>query len=132
MPELTASLINTLTNGNESLFSAYDYLYDQMEQYNTNNLSTTYSTGNGPQRLAAYLQQLYSKMSDEKPVDKLLSNSNLTDVSSSLSFSTSLLSMESLLPTSISKSHSYHFLSIISFWIVLIVNPIVVKNVLTS
>ena len=132
MPELTAGLINTLTNGSESLFSTYDYLNDQMDQYNSNiNSNTTHPTGNGPQRLAEFLQQLYSKMSDEKPADRLLSNSNLTDVSSSLSFSTSLLSMDSLLLTSTTKNNSYHILSIISFWIVLMVNPIVVKNALT-
>ncbi|CAF1025352.1 unnamed protein product [Adineta ricciae] len=128
MPELTVGLVNPVTNGSESLFSTYDYLNDQMEQYNSNiNLNTTYSNGNGPQHLAEFLQQLYSKMSDEKPVDRLLSNSNLTDVSSSLSFSTSLLSMDSLLPTSTTKNNSYHFLSIISFWIVLMVNPIVIS-----
>ncbi|UJR20860.1 hypothetical protein I4U23_023970 [Adineta vaga] len=122
---IISNLVQVVPSTNETSFSTYDYLYDQVEQFSNSNNS--YLNRNGPQHLAAILQQLYYKMSDDKSVDKSLSNSSLSDSLSPLSFSTSLLSTDSLLPLSNTKRSSYNFLSLLSFWIVLIVNPIVIS-----
>jgi len=119
---IVSNLVNVPSGTNESSSFAYDYLYDNIETTNTN-----YSVG-GPQHLATILHQLFSKMADNQTTYKTQSNSVLSDSSSSSLFPTSLLSFETVLPSSISNKNSYYVLSFISLWFVLIINPIVVNN----
>jgi len=121
---IISNLINVASGTNESSSFAYDYLYDNIENTNTN-----YSIG-GPQHLATILHQLFSKMADNQTTYKTQSNSDLSESSSLVP--TSLFSFETVLPSSISNKNSYHVLSLISLWFVLIINPIVVNNKITK
>jgi hypothetical protein len=114
---ILSNLVNVGSGSNENSLSAYDYIYDNIENNNT-----SYSAA-GPQHLATFLQQLFSKMSDNKTTYETQSH-----FPSSSIFPTSLFSYETLLPSSISNTNSYHLLSFISLWFVLIINPIVVKS----
>ena len=128
--KLTNNIVSSLTNivpgNNESLFSAYDYLYDSTE-YNMNNSSMNHFGGS--QHLATILQQLFSKMSDNQTTYNIVSSSSSSSSASSGVLSPSSLPFVSFLPSSSSPSdaNSYRLLSIISLWFVVIVNPIVVK-----
>jgi hypothetical protein len=117
-----SNLLNIVSGINESSFSAYDYPYDNIETNNTN-----YFLG-GPQHLATFLHQLFSKMADNQTTYKTHSNSTLSDSGSSSIFPTSLFSFETFLSSSTIDTNSYHILSFISLWFVLIINPIVVNN----
>jgi hypothetical protein len=123
---LVSNLANVAPGSNESLFSAYDYLYDSTEN-NINNNSMSYS--GGPQRLATILHQLFSKMSDNQTTYNIPSSSDLSGSSSSDRSALSSLPLVSFFPSSPSDANSYRLLSIISLWFVLIVNPIVVRIV---
>jgi hypothetical protein len=103
--------VNIVSGTNDSSSFAYDYLYDNIE-----NINTSYSVG-GPQHLATILHQLFSKMANNQTTYKTQSNSALSDIS-----------FETVLPSSTSNKNSYHVLSFISLWFVLIINPIVVNN----
>ncbi len=122
---IVSNLVNAASVSNESSFSAYDYLYDNIENNNNNN--TSYFGSSGPQHLATMLHQLFSKMADNQTKYKTQSNLPLFDSSSSL-LPTSLFSFETFLPSSTSNTNYYHVLSYISLWFVLIINPIVVNN----
>jgi hypothetical protein len=111
---VVSNLVNFMPENNESSLSAYDYLYDSGE----NNMSHS----GGSQHLEAILQQLFSKMSD----NQTLSNLGLSSSSTEMKFPSSL-SFVSTLPASSNDANSYRILSFISFWFVLIINPIVVK-----
>jgi hypothetical protein len=126
MTKYNTDLIHNLVNSgsNESSFSAYDYLYDNME-----NTNSSYSSGSGSQHLAAILQQLFSKMLDNQTEFISQSNSPLSDSTSSSLFPTSLFSYETFLSTSKNTKNSYHLFTSISLWFVLIINPIVVSNI---
>jgi hypothetical protein len=127
---ILSNLVNAISGPNESSFSAYDYLYDNIENNNNNNNATNSNFNNGPQHLATILQQLFSKMADNQTTYKSQSNSPLFDSSSSSLFPTSLFSVETVFPSSSSTTMNtkyYHILSYISLWFVLIINPIVVK-----
>jgi hypothetical protein len=110
---IVSNLVNVISGTNESSYSSYDYPYDTME-YSNNNTSS--SGSGGSQHLSKILQQLFSKMSDDETISKTSLNSNL-----------SLLSFETLLPSSTNNPNSYRLLTLISFWFVLFVNPIVVN-----
>lgn len=112
---MVSNLVNAISGTNESSFSAYDYLYDTIE----NNNNTIFSTNSGSQQLATMLQHLYNKMSDNQTTHKSQSNLDLFGSKFSLSY-------EKFLPSSTTNTNPYWLLSSISFWFVLIVNPIVV------
>lgn len=121
MTKYNTGLINNMMNftsiSNESLSPAYDYLYDNIE----NNNNTSYSNGDsGSHHLAMILQQLFSKMFDNKTSLKLQTNSLLSD--------SSLFPYETFLPSSIGNKNSYYLFTTISLWFILIINPIVVKQ----
>jgi len=116
---IVSNLFNGISGINESSYSSYDYSYDTMEYYNNN---TSSFGSSGSQHLSKILQQLFSKMSDDETLSETSLNSNLS------SFPASLLSFETLLPSSANNPNSYRFLSFISFWFVLFVNPIVVNQ----
>jgi hypothetical protein len=115
---IVSNLFNGISGINESSYSSYDYPYDTMDYYNNN--TSSFGSG-GSQHLSKILQQLFSKMYDDETISETSLNSNLS------SFPTSLLSFETLLPSSATNPNSYRFLSFISFWFVLFVNPIVVN-----
>ncbi|CAF1525404.1 unnamed protein product, partial [Adineta steineri] len=125
---ILTNIINVASSTNDSLYAAYDYLSDNNDQQITiNNSKAMYSNGNGPQHLATILQQLFSKMSDEKTIYRTSSNSTLSDSSSLSTFPTGLLPFNTLLLSSTNNTNSFYLLSLISFWIVLIINPIVIS-----
>ena len=129
-----ANLLQTSTN--ESVFSAYDYLYDSNDNNNNNSSSGSNSNGfslfgspaSGPQQLASILQELFTKMSDNESSSRNPSGSNIFGPSAR--YPPSFLSLEAFIPSAAlpNTAHSYRFLSLISLWFVLIVNPIVVSS----
>lgn len=119
-----SSLIHTPTSSNESSFSAYDYLYETNE--NNYNGSFFAAPAAGPQHLAAILQQLFARMSDNQTFFRSYPSAQLS--SSTSAYPSSFLSPEILLPShSPEIAHSYRYLAFISLWFVLIINPIVVR-----
>jgi hypothetical protein len=114
---LVSNLANITPGSNESSLSIFDYLYDSTD----NNINDNVNHTGGPQHLATILQQLFSKMSDNQTIFNIPSSSSLSSASS-----TGILSQS--LPASSNDPNSHNLLSTISFWFVLIVNPIVVKK----
>jgi hypothetical protein len=116
IPEYNTGIANNLVSNlaiiipkyNESISPTYDYLYDSTDH------NMSYSGGS--QDLEIMLQQFFSKMSDNQTTYDLPSGSSLRKESSSS------------LPSSSNDANSYHLLSIISLWFVLLINPIVVKK----
>ena len=102
--DLVSNLAHIIPKHNESIIPVDDYLYDHMKHNGSD-----YSGES--QHLAAMLQQMFSKMSD---------NQTAFD----LSFQTE--SSSSSLPSSSNDANPYHLLSVISLWFVLLINPIVV------
>lgn len=127
IPEYNTELINNIVSNlanivpkNDSSIATYDYIYDSMDHQ--------INSSGGSQHLETILQQLFSKMSDNQTTYNIPSKSLSALSSASSSSSLSSLSFVSSLPSlsNDNNKNSFHLLSIISFWIVLIVNPIVV------
>lgn len=89
--------------------------------YNNN---TSYF-GSVPQEIAM-MMDFFSSAADNETIDKTQSSSDAPGSSSIVPIP--FFSLETLLPSSESDTHSYRFLSFLSLWFVLIVNPIVVKH----
>jgi len=112
IPEYNTGIANNLVSNlaiivpkyNESISPTYDYLYDSTDH------NMSYSGGS--QDLEIMLQQFFSKMSDNQTIYDLPSGSSSRTESSSSN-----------------DAKSYHLLSIISLWFVLLINPIVVKKI---
>ncbi len=105
------NLASIMPKYNESVMPTIDYLYDGTDN------NTSYSGGS--QHLSIMLQQFFLRMSDNQSTFDLISNP--------LSQTKTSLSLVSSLPSSSTNENSYRTLSIISFWFVLLINPIVVK-----
>ena len=124
-----SGLDNMLPTSNETISSVFDYLYD-IQDTNVNNNNTLPSPA-GSQHLAAILQQLFSKIADNRTALNGHNISSSSAVASSFSlatgeFSSAFLSLGFHLPISSNGAESYRLLSIVSLWFVLIINPIVV------
>ncbi|CAF2403790.1 unnamed protein product [Rotaria sp. Silwood2] len=117
------SFLNVVPRINESSFVKYNYHNDSME-YNNNIHITNYS-GSDSQQLAMILQQFMSDMGDNETIYNILSSLDIFNSESSV-MPTSIFSFETFFPSSTSNTNSYHFLSFLSLWFVLIVNPIVI------
>ncbi len=102
---------NIIPRSNESFGNGY--LYDSTD-HNMNSSEDS-------QHLETILQILFSKMSDDQ------ATYNIPSFASSGLISPSSLPLGSSLPSSTNDPNSYHLLSIISLWFVLIINPTVVK-----
>lgn len=120
---IVSNLANIIPRTNESFSSTYDYIYDSSTDYNMNS-----TTGSDSQPLEIILQQLFSKMFDNQTVYNVPSSSSVV-LSSLGNKPSSSLSLVSTLPSSSTNVNSYRFLAIISLWFVLIINPIVVKEI---
>ena len=114
IPEYNTELINNIVSNlanivprNDSSIATYDYIYDSTDHQP--------NTSGGSQHLETILQHLFSKMSDNQTTHNIPSKNLPSSSSSSLSND--------------NNNNSFHLLSIISFWFVLIVNPIVVNRI---
>ena len=141
MSKLSAVLANSFmsslvkTSMNESFLSAYDYLYDTDDNSKNNSASSNSPSPFGAsapdsQHLASILHHLllFSKMSDNQSSSRTGSGSSA--FGSWVTDPASFLSLEGFIPSASlpNTAHSYRFLSLISLWFVLIVNPIVVSS----
>ena len=106
-------VFNYVTLAHDNFSSNYDYLYDSHENNQQRYQSLNYSGGS--QRLAKMLQQLAKMFNNQSsfPLDPT---------------SSSLFPYETFLPSPVRNTNSYHLLTSISLWFVLIVNPIVVNS----
>ncbi len=104
IPEYNTEIANNLVSNLANIVPKYNEniipAYDYLYDSTDHNMS--YS--GGPQHLATMLQQFFSKMSDNQTIFDLSLSSSSND------------------------ENSYRFLSIISLWFVLLINPIVVKE----
>jgi hypothetical protein len=103
---IVSNLANMVTRSNENSLLSHDYSYDSTD-YNMSHAA-------GPQHLETILEQLFSKMSDNQTTYNIPSSSSLS--SSGIIFPLS----------SSNDANPYRLLAIISLWLVLIINPIVV------
>lgn len=113
-------VFNYVTLSHENFSSNYDYLYDSHENNQQRYQSLNYSGSS--QRLAKMLQQLAKMFNNQSSFPSDL-NFPLLDSTSS-----SLFPYETFLPSSVRNTNSYHLLTSISLWFVLIINPIVVNS----
>jgi hypothetical protein len=119
--DVMANLVDIMPS-NHSSISLFEHLFDSVE--NNPNNSGGYSKDS--QRLATFLQQLYSKMSDNQSAYHIPPSLSLSPSSTGV-LSASSLSLASSRSASSSNPNTPHVLSIMSLWFVLIVNPIVVR-----
>ena len=113
--KVDSNLSHAVPRNNESFPSAYDHVYDNADNTVHNDTMPDFA---GSQHLVMILQQLFSKMSD----NSTLYNVHSSSFDSALSFS----------PSTASAADSYHLLSAVSLWFVLIVNPILVSALADS
>ncbi|CAF0986515.1 unnamed protein product [Rotaria sp. Silwood1] len=119
-----SNFVNFVPRINENSFFKYNYLNDSMEYNNNNNNNTSYS-GIDSQQFAIVFQQFMSDMAGNGTIYKIPLNFDTLDSPPSV-MPTPMFSFETLLPSSTSNTDSYHILSFLSLWVVLIVNPIVI------